>query len=101
MVWFAHPPDAKPTPDPRAPQPPQALITAEVRVGSVNDETKVRTTVVEERTGPLLLQVTEGVYFGDPNTGSTRPCAVWFVFWDEILRSTIPLSEAPAGHPLA
>ena len=84
-MWLTYPPDPPPPPD-------VPIIQADVRV-MVTDVRDITRVVVQKRTGPLLLAVTEGVYFGSTNGGSSSPPACWFVFWDEILHTTIPLSR--------
>jgi hypothetical protein len=85
---------------PLPPPPPVPRITAYVRTTRALG-LAAPLMVVEKREGPVLLTVTDGVYFGSLMGGSSSGSHCWFVFWDEILTSTIPLSEAPAGHPLA
>lgn len=57
---------------------------------------------VVTRTGPVVLQTIDGVYFGDPQ-GNTTLLGIpfsWYARWDEVLESSIPLLGFPIGHPL-
>lgn len=51
-----------------------------------------------EVTYDLLLVLDEGVYLGDINGAYYK---AYFVPWDDVMSSTIPLSDLRSGHPPA
>lgn len=77
-----------------AARPPAATIQAWVRdpVYSIVRAKRV--------TAPLLLIIGDGVYIGSVNTpGKEGLPTRWFVPWEDVIHSTIPLPGAPIGHP--
>lgn len=67
---------------------PRPIITATVRVEGG---------IVERVTFPLLLVLDEGIYMGQVTDSNSYHA--WFVPWEDIVSSTIPLGELRVGHP--